>query len=529
MAGNAIAKGNVLVSLNADQFATGMQHTKSKLSSWVGGAGEVTGSGFLKSFGKVLKMGGPVALAGLAVEGTMAVAGAVKDFGMGLVSEVEDIGKMGTIAKAMGMTPEAFTGIAGVAKSAGEDTREFIESLVTMGKLGQDAASGVGEVAGPAFEKLGLSAKEFVKLSPDKQFYQMFEALQKVGPGLDQTRLLMNAFGEDGGKYLLPLLAKTPDELRKMGAQFALTGEQVKKASEAQQAISSLKNSFDMGWKRLAVAAAPVLKFIANSILGLIDFVTPVFNYMERWWNKITEMSGIFWDGITAAGKEAWTWIQQTFSGLFDWVGDLPTVEQTVVAVFRGIGVAAAWAWDVIKIGAGVVAIAAGAMITGFAAMTEGFNQVIQLGKSLPEELRPAGFNKFADSVAGFSKDTLDKGTQLTKWGTTAINNFGKSGDEFNSWLDRALIKSKEVNGELKAATEAPATSAPLKLSVAVMKGSMDAYSMVVKNQYRDLMGGEKDTQKKIEKNTGKAAKDGSKTKDNTGNILKFVEGLGKV
>ena len=97
------------------------------------------------------------------------------------------------MAKALGLTSEQFTGVAGVAKSVGEETREFLESLVTMGKLATDAAAGVGEVAGPAFEKMGLNAKDFV-------------ALSKVQDPLTKTRLLMNAFGEDGGKYLLPLL-----------------------------------------------------------------------------------------------------------------------------------------------------------------------------------------------------------------------------------------------------------------------------------------------------------------------------------
>jgi hypothetical protein len=181
------------------------------------------------------------------------------------VDSLNDLGRQSDIAKAFGLTAEQFTGVAGVANSAGEETREFIESLVTLGKLGTDAANGTQEAA-KAFAGLGINAKEFIKLRADEQFYQVFEALSRVQDPLQRTRFLMQALGEDGGKYLQPLLSKTPEQLRAMGSAFAKSQADLDAAKQAQEAYTEATAGIGRVWHSVVIAVAPVVTQVAKAV-----------------------------------------------------------------------------------------------------------------------------------------------------------------------------------------------------------------------------------------------------------------------
>src|SRR5689334_11486025 len=54
------------------------------------------------------------------------------------VQTLDEVARGGAAAKAFGLTAEQFTGMAAVARSTGELQREFIESLVTLGKVASE-------------------------------------------------------------------------------------------------------------------------------------------------------------------------------------------------------------------------------------------------------------------------------------------------------------------------------------------------------------------------------------------------------
>ncbi|MFO0802009.1 MAG: hypothetical protein U0791_02645 [Gemmataceae bacterium] len=290
--GRFIASGSAVLTADADQFSKGLGEATKELNSWGQNAGKELasiGSQLKKQFGGMFSGGGIAAsltgmggvVLGTAIGGPIgtAIGSGISDGIKGasaaakmlavdvtetLFDQMKGLAKKGDMAAALGMTAEQFTGVAGLAKSVGEDTREFIESLVTMGKLGNDAFKGVGEVAGPAFKALKLDAAEFVALRPDQQFFKMFEALHALGPGMEQTRLLMNAFGEDGGKWLLPLLSKTPEQLRRMADGFRLNTDLIRRSQEAVQAWARVHNIGDKMLAGVAAAAAPSFTKVAD-------------------------------------------------------------------------------------------------------------------------------------------------------------------------------------------------------------------------------------------------------------------------
>jgi len=238
--GSAIRAGRAFVSLflENNQFLRGLKQVQSQAHA----------------FGKVMaKAGAVTTAAGLAAVAPLKL----------VIDSIGDLAKQGEVAAGLGLTAEAFTGIAGVAKSVGEDTREFTESLVTLGKLGTDAAAGT-EQAAAAFKALGLNANEFIKLGADEQFFTIFEALSRVQDPLTKVRLLMQAFGEDGGKYLLPLLEKSPDEIRRMSKGFAVASDDMKAAKDSQAALAAATAGLGRIWTQVVVALAPAIAQVAN-------------------------------------------------------------------------------------------------------------------------------------------------------------------------------------------------------------------------------------------------------------------------
>ena len=291
MGQNAVGNLSIVIGANADPFDavtdrvvrdTNALPGRVKKSS-LDGLIQFTGSARDKSPGEELEKVRKKAEGGLGVSGVMKFAvglGAAATAG-GLVEKaletIEDKARLGAAGRALGLTAQQFTGIAAVAKSVGEDSREFIESLVTMGKVGADAVGGNGLVAPQFFKALNLDAKEFVGLRTDQQFFRIFEALEKVQDPLTRTRALMVAFGEDGGKFLLPLLSKSSAEIRRMAGGLAITDKAMAEFERTQGAVVKANGAIGKAWDQSVVAAAPLIAQLASRIPSLIDALVPKF------------------------------------------------------------------------------------------------------------------------------------------------------------------------------------------------------------------------------------------------------------
>jgi hypothetical protein len=495
MAGsNAIASGAAILSCNADGLVAGLNKAEQDVKKWggkvqnslanPGGKGGGAGGGM---FGGLMGGAGKAGAVGMAIG---VATSAVSDFGGAVKDTITDLDKMGAAGRAMGLTAEQFTGMAGVAKSVGEDTREFIESLVTMGKLGTDAANGT-EQAAAAFKGLGIDANEFIKLRADEQFFQIFDALGKVNDPLQRTRFLMQAFGEDGGKYLLPLLDKAPDEIRAMAKEFAVSTEAMQKATAASQAWKRLSAAGSKLWQNIAVGFAPLMEGVANFAGRIMGFLQPAFDWLGRALGTVQQIGGIVWDFLGDGASELWGQVKGIAGELFGWMGTMPTVQEVVVAFFRATGIAAALAWDTVKLGAGAIAFVAGAIIEQGVNILGMFRRLVDLAKEVPDEMRP----KWVDDMVGAIDSADDKfrefGGKMKNWGADAVTSWGKSAEQFEKWLDGKLApKAKMAVAEgIKAGVDEGMKSSggPVQLSGAVLKGSKEAYSLTLRNSLRGI------------------------------------------
>lgn len=498
MAGNSIASASVLISANADELRSGLGAAGKDVQKWGKDIGKKAGAN--ASGG----MGGMVGMLGKAGPYGIAAAAAIGGVAIGLkeVSEtIDDIRKQGDIANAMGLTAEQFTGMAGVAKSVGEDTREFTESLVTMGKLGEDAAAGTEE-ASKAMRLMGIDAKAFTALNTEDQFYKIFDSLNKMEGGSQRTRAAMAAFGEDGGKWLLPLVGKSAEDLKKMAAGFAITTDEMKKATDASAALKTIENRLGGMWRSAAIGLAPLVEAIANFADSAITAVKPFYDWMSRGWHAITEVAIPFFEMVGDAASGLWTEMKTGFAEAFAWVGDLPTIREVVIGVIRGIGTGFAILWDTIKSGAGVVAMVAGTIARAFAAIM----------KEIP-------------GLEGAGARLEGAGNSISDWGKRQMEGWGESAVSFNKWLDKVIEPkaAKAVDAIKPPAGEKPLTSDPVKLAGVFAKGSAEAYSLVLKNRF----GMNDDTAKKHLKETEKVKKGVDANVKATDGVAAAIKALG--
>lgn len=498
MAYNAIASGSAILTANADGLKTGLDRAASDVKAWGGkvqgsmggggGGGKAGGGGMLGSL-----LGG-VSGMGKALPMLAGVTAGVAAFGFAadkVVGTLDDLAKQGAMAQALGMTSEQFTGIAGVAKSVGNDTREFVESLVTMGNLGRDAAAGAA-TASTAFQDMGINAEEFNKLGADEQFFAVFDALNKMADGGKRTNAMMKAFGEDGGKIMLPLLGKSGAELKKVADGFAVTGEEMKKAQAASGAMKSLEGSLGKLWRGIAVAAAPLVEGFANFATRALGFIKPLFDWFTRYWEAVFDTAGPILDMIGTAIGDTFRDLKAWATDAFDWVGELPTIREVVVALFRAMGIGAALAWDTVKSGAGAIAFVAGAILEQGGSILSMFRMLTDLALELPEDARPDWVTDMAKGIGEADDKVKAFGTKMKNWGAGAVTGWGNSAIEFDAWLDKALApkaKGQEAGKALADGMNEELQREPIKLSGAISKGSKEAYSMVVKNQLRGLTG----------------------------------------
>lgn len=401
MSSTAIGKAALILTTNATGLRSGLADAGRDARHWADAtAGNINSR--LKDVGKDTGKGGF-----LAGGGKLAAAAAVAVGGVASVREaiqtLDDVARGGAAAKAFGLTAEQFTGMAGVAESVGEGQREFIESLVTLGKVAEEGAAGKGEVATAWFKTLNLDAQKFKGLNLEEKFFRVFEAIHKVEDPAARVRSLMVAFGEDGGKFLLPLLAKAPSEIRSMASSFAVSSKEVEKATAANAQLTQAGNTLKAGWRTIVIALAPAI----GTIGGMIGRLKPVFDWLGR---------------------------------AFEAVSDI------VLGAFRGIGTGGALMWDTIKAGVGLVLTALGGFVSGLSYVTDAFSELVQMAKLLPESMKPSWVDDFADGVARTSNLVQDTGRVLRQWGADAMNGWGDSAIQFNGWLDGIANKT---NGSL--------------------------------------------------------------------------------
>jgi hypothetical protein len=127
------------------------------------------------------------------------------------------------------------------------------------------------------FRSLGLSVDELMKLSPDKQFEAVAEAIRQIEHPTLQAQAAISIFGESGAK-LLPLIragvAGLAEEAKRLG--IVLGADQVAAADRLDDALAGLNKAWDSLLVRFGgvIAGSPKLVTLIERIGGAIGSIS---------------------------------------------------------------------------------------------------------------------------------------------------------------------------------------------------------------------------------------------------------------
>lgn len=176
-------------------------------------------------------------------------------------------------ARNLGLTVEAYQELKFAADGSGVSQEQFNTSLQTLRKTSSDAARGSKELA-KDYATLGIHARAFSKLSPDKQLELLADRLQRVKNPADRAALSMRLMGE-GGAFMTSMLAGGSKGLKEMRQEARDTGAVVSKdVAEASEKLNGklqkLRVSFIALRNPLSAELIPVLSEAADVALELI-------------------------------------------------------------------------------------------------------------------------------------------------------------------------------------------------------------------------------------------------------------------
>ena len=207
------------------------------------------------------------ALAGKALAGITAVAGAVTYAILGTISAAGDLidasDRLGIGAANLQQLQQAAL-LAGVGADQLNATIQRLSS-----NIGEGLAKGTGGAV-DALNRLGLPIKDIANLKPDEQFKRISEELFKIENPAQRTAASMELFGKQG-----PAILKVAQELEKVRkitqeAGLIVTERDLVALDEASDAVDQLGILWDAGVKKAVAAVAPYVIAIVEAIKDAI-------------------------------------------------------------------------------------------------------------------------------------------------------------------------------------------------------------------------------------------------------------------
>lgn len=283
---SVIAKLDVLLTANIDQFSKGLQNASSQLSNFV-----TKGAGMFAGIAAGVA-GAATALLGLAIANGKLMA------------------DQGRLAERLGITSAEMGGLSLAAARAGMDSDEFAHSLAHFQKEVSKAASDGGEFAN-RLAQVGLSAQSLNSMKITDAAGAFADALGKLKNQGDVTALSMEAFGKAGDR-LIPVLKggsaqlqQFQEQARKMG--LAPTQQETAKVTAMTRAIAGQARSVQGFMNQITIAIAPVVESWANSLSAMVQSATQwIQDNKETFaeWGNILEQTGIVISTAFTAVKE---------------------------------------------------------------------------------------------------------------------------------------------------------------------------------------------------------------------------------
>jgi len=205
----------------------------------------------------------------------LALTGIATAVGVGIVAIIErQAGKIDALTKkadSMGMGVEALQRLEYQAELTGVASDKLGSSIIRATRNISEAAQGTGEAA-KALHDLGLDAENLTKLSPDKQFYAIAEAMKAIEDPSARVRMAMQIFGREGAALVNTLTG----DLEGMGAEFdalgvSITRQQAAAVEAYNDSKTKLATIFGGFFNNVTAEVAPAFQLIIQKITDTIE------------------------------------------------------------------------------------------------------------------------------------------------------------------------------------------------------------------------------------------------------------------
>src|SRR3990167_3370429 len=227
--------------------------------------------------------------------------------------QFEAIDSIAKLSRTLGLSTEELSGYSFAASLAGVDSEHLGMKFAFMNKAIAENAMKMGH-GNKAFKALGLSAKALAGLSTDKRIKLLADEYNKIGDAANRSAFLIDVFGKKGLDMgsLFEMgskgLAEAQAEAKRLELSF--TELDSSKVEMANDAITSLKAILTGAARVIAVNLAPFILAAAERLQemslqggGMGEVVTNAFNWVLRAVGRLAdyfELLKSIWYGFQA-------------------------------------------------------------------------------------------------------------------------------------------------------------------------------------------------------------------------------------
>lgn len=356
-----------------------------------------------RSFIRTIKSGRRIILFGTAAFVAMgvAIAATINKFRKIIDTQAK-------FAARIGVSTEALVGLQRAAELSGVSIQQLDLGLQRMARRIGEASQGTGEAV-KALKELGLDAKKLNKISPDKQFLKIADAMKKFKVTGDKLRLTMKLFDSDA-VGLVNILKLGGDAIQKIMKDtvkfgFVLNKSGVRQVEDMNDSLSNMFRAFGAVGLQITNVFAPIIKSVADDI----------FNFMTKSLDLRAVIKNLFETAIIFIGK-----MRDSLAGL-----------TTVFQGFAIVGLATLKA-----LGAGIL-FSSSASNLFFKIWSFGFISFDKTISEMSSQLKTVD-NALTDTITSGIENMRDFRQGLNEDASTRfLDNLNKKADALRKKLDR--------------------------------------------------------------------------------------------
>lgn len=247
--------------------------------------------------------------------------------------QLEVIDSTAKVSDKLGIATESLTAMRIQAELSGVAANTLDMGLQRMVRRVAEAAAGTGE-AKNALAELNLNAAALARLSPDKQFAAIADAMSDVESQSDRVRLAFKLFDSEGVALVNTLKggSAAAAEAAEFTEQWGLAINRVDSAKieQANDSMTRLSAASEGFWKQLTVRVAPAITGVASELLEFSSGFGTAQEQADSAFNAIARGAGVVadigrglqvvWKGVTVIVAEWWATVAQALASVDSWI-----------------------------------------------------------------------------------------------------------------------------------------------------------------------------------------------------------------